>query len=250
MRVALLPLALLAACAAAPEPLAIPAGENPLQWQKDVDALARQPSPAAHPIVFVGSSSIRLWSTLACDMAPMPVLNCGFGGSRIFDSLYWLDRLVTCREPSVMVVFAGTNDIAGDAPRSGEWVAQRFDELVTRLRALGCDAPLVYVAISPTPSRARHLAIVEDANARIAARCAADPSLHFVDTASGLLDRSGRPDPRWFGADGLHLNADGYARWTAQVRPVVAELYAQRGPAIAGASAPRRSAVGPRAAAR
>lgn len=67
-----------------------------------------------------------------------------FGGSRIFDIAYWLDRLVTCHVPVVVVVFAGTNDIQGDAPRSGAWVAERFDELVTRLRALGCAAPPVY----------------------------------------------------------------------------------------------------------
>lgn len=228
MRSLLAPLLLAAACAIPPAPQSpppTPAGEDPLRWQQDVDAFATQPVPAAHPVVFVGSSSIRLWKTLAQDMAPMPVLNRGFGGSRIFDSIYWLDRLVTCHDPSVVVVFAGTNDIAGDHPRSGAWVAARFDELVARLRALGCQAPLVYIAISPTPSRAQYQAIVQDANARIAARCAADPGLQFVDTASGLLDGEGRPDLKWFVGDRLHLNADGYAHWTKVLRPVVERLH-------------------------
>lgn len=107
-------------------------------------------------------------------------------------------------------------------------MAERFDELVARLRALGSDAPLVYIAISPSPSRERHLPIVQDANARIAARCAQDPRLTFVDTASGLLDAAQRPDPRWFVADGLHLNADGYAHWTKTLRPVIEKLYTRR----------------------
>lgn len=220
---------LLAACAAPPVPApAIPAGEDPARWADDVAALTAAPPATDHPVVFVGSSSIRLWSTLATDMAPLPVKNRGFGGSRIFDTVWWLDRLVVRESPSLVVVFAGTNDIAGDAPRSGEWVAARFDELVVRLRALGCHAPLVYIAISPSPSREQHLAIVQDANARIAARCAADPSLWFVDTASLLLDDRGRPDPRWFRSDRLHLNADGYARWTRAIRPVVQALHAGR----------------------
>ncbi|MCA8975949.1 MAG: hypothetical protein KDC98_14600 [Planctomycetes bacterium] len=231
----LLALLLLTACAA-PSPFqpappatpAIPVGEDPQRWQDDIAAFTRQRVEVAHPVVFVGSSSIRLWSTLAADMAPLPVINRGFGGSRIFDTTYWLPELVTCHRPAAIVLFAGTNDIAGDAPRSGEWVAGRFVELVTRLRALGCDAPLIYIAISPCPSRERHLAIVEDANARIAACCAADPTLTFVDTASGLLDADGRPAERWFRGDRLHLNADGYAHWTRLIRPVLEQLFAGR----------------------
>ncbi|MCA8966294.1 MAG: hypothetical protein H6838_13260 [Planctomycetes bacterium] len=218
---------LFAGCAAAPVgPPQVPAGEDPQRWRDDVEALTREAPAQDHPIVFVGSSSIRRWSTLARDMAPMPVRNRGFGGSRLFDTVYWLDQLVVREDPSVVVVFSGTNDIAGDAPRSAEWVAARFDELVARLRALGCDAPLVYIAISPTPSRERHLAIVQDANARIAARCAADPGLWFVDTASGLLDENGRPDPRWFVADRLHLDPSGYALWTRALRPLLERLRA------------------------
>lgn len=236
MRPLLAVVLLLAACAAPPPATvppaqlpapAIPAGEDPLRWQADIEGFAAQTVAAEHPVVFVGSSSIRLWSTLAEDMAPLPVLNRGFGGSRIFDTVYWLDQLVTCHDPSLVVVFAGTNDISGDTPRPAAWVAARFDELVDRLRALGCDAPLVYIAISPCPSRERHAAIVHDANARIAARCAEDPSLHFANTASGLLDEQSRPDPRWFVRDRLHLSADGYAQWTSVLRPLVERLLAE-----------------------
>jgi hypothetical protein len=224
-----LPLAslLLAACIAAPPPAPppIPAGEDPARWAEDVAALAAQPATAEHPVVFVGSSSIRLWDSLAADMAPMPVLNCGFGGSKLFDSVHWAEPLVAAREPSVVVVFAGTNDLAGSAPREPEWLLLRFDELVARLDDLGCDAPLVYIAISPTPARAEHQGLVEETNRLIAARCATSPALTFVDTASALLDAEGRPDPRWFRADRLHLNAKGYAQWTATLRPVIRELY-------------------------
>jgi hypothetical protein len=34
------------------------------------------------PIIFYGSSSIRLWKTLSQDFIGYPVVNCGFGGSR------------------------------------------------------------------------------------------------------------------------------------------------------------------------
>ena len=219
---------LLAACASAPPPLAIPEGEAPLRWQKDIDALAAQTPPAPSPVVFVGSSSIRGWKTLAADMAPIPVLNCGFGGSRIFDTTWHLDRVVTPFAPRAVVVFAGTNDIAGESPRSAAWVEERFVELVARLRALGCDAPVLYLAITMTPSREQHVAIVREANARIAARAATMEGVTFVDASAAFVDASGRPDPKWFVKDQLHLTPAAYAEWARVVRPALERALAGR----------------------
>jgi lysophospholipase L1-like esterase len=213
---------------ARPRP-AVPDGEDPLRWANDISAFDAVGPVQPGAVVFVGSSSIRLWSTLAEDMAPVPVLNRGFGGSHIYDSVFWSDRLVARYQPSAIVVFAGTNDISGDEPRSAAFVAEGFDALVEDLRRQGTGAPIAYIAISPAPSRARHQQIVEEANRLIAARCAADPTLHFVDTATGLLDADGKPDPRWFRSDQLHLNADGYAHWAAKIRPLVHRLHAESG---------------------
>ncbi|MBL8896527.1 MAG: hypothetical protein JNM84_02815 [Planctomycetes bacterium] len=205
-------------------PASIPEGSSPLRWRETLDAFDREAVPPRRPIVFVGSSSIRLWKTLAEDMAPLPVLNRGFGGSGLFDTVYWLERLVARHDPAAVVVFAGSNDIAGESPRSAAWVAERFDELVLRLRALGCSAPLVYISITPTPSRVAHLAAVREANSLIAARCQSDPSLHFLDTAATMVTPEGLPDPQWFVQDLLHLNAKGYAHWTSTLKPVLARL--------------------------
>lgn len=203
----------------------IPAGEMPEAWAHDIAAFAALPSSEEErPVLFYGSSSIRLWKTLAEDMDDFSVLNRGFGGSRLYDAVYWAEQVIADHDPMVIVVFSGTNDIAGESPRPADWVAARFDELVTRVRGLGCEAPLVYIAITPTPAREAHLAIVHEANRLIAAHCAADPSLYFVDTGSGVLDANGRPDPRWFVADGLHLNAAGYANWTRTLLPLLLEL--------------------------
>ena len=199
----------------------IPEGEKPEVWAGDIAELVRKPRGEPRPVLFYGSSSIRLWKSLAQDMAPLPVVNSGFGGSRLYDAVYWAELVIADHEPRAIVVFSGTNDIVGDAPRSAAWVAARFDELVERVRGLGCEAPLLYLAITPSPAREEHLALVLEANRLIAARCATDSSLHFIDTGSGVLDASGRPDPRWFVEDGLHLNAEGYAHWTKTIRPVL-----------------------------
>ena len=213
-------------CASPYQAPAIPAGEDPLRWSNEVEALVQRPPREARPMVFLGSSSIRRWSTLAEDMAPLPVLNRGFGGSRIYDSVHWFEPLVAVHDPRVVVVFAGTNDLAGKSPRAPGWIAARFDELVAACRHHCPGVPLVYIAISPTPSRAEHLEAVLETNRLVAERCARDPLLEFVDTASALLDAQGRPDPRWFVEDRLHLNAEGYRHWTRVLKPVLERLAA------------------------
>lgn len=214
-------LAIACSCATTPVEIPSPEGEDPLRWEADVRALEESGAGSEHPLVFVGSSSIRLWSTLSSDMAPLPVLNRGFGGSRIFDTIFWFDELVAVHEPRMIVVFAGTNDLSGKDPREPHWIAERFEELVQVARDRCPGVPLVYIAISPTPSREEHLHLVLETNRLIAEACARDSNLTFVDTASGLLDEMGRPDPRWFVSDRLHLNADGYAEWTRVLKPAL-----------------------------
>ena len=101
----------------------------PQSWQPDIDRLVADDS--AHPppqqgVLFVGSSSIRMWTTLAADFPGVPVINRGFGGSAIADSTYYADRIVVPYHPRLIVMYAGDNDIAeGDTPMVGE----RLDRL-------------------------------------------------------------------------------------------------------------------------
>jgi lysophospholipase L1-like esterase len=214
----------LAACATTPE---IPPGEDPLEWQEKVEvfeAAALDSPPPAEAALFIGSSSIRRWDTLHEDMAPLPVIKRGFGGSRLFDSVYWADRLVLVHDPAVIVMFSGTNDLKGDEPKSAARLCMLFEQFVARIRDGGCDAPIVYIAISPSKKRIEHFDLVLEANGQIASYCDTDESLHFVDTATSLLNDWGQPDMQWFDEDELHLNARGYALWTAHIKPLITRL--------------------------
>jgi lysophospholipase L1-like esterase len=206
--------------------LDVPVGENPQRWRKDMDAFARADAARTAPsgaAVFVGSSSIRLWHTLADDLAPVPVVQRGFGGSRLFDACYWCQQLLAPHPaPSAVFVFSGTNDLAGDRPKRADRVHELFELLVQRIRRLHPQVPICFLAITPTPSRSEHRALVDAANALVRATCEADPLLEFVDPTPYLLRADGSPDPRFFQDDMLHLNAAGYAVWTRHIRPVAA----------------------------
>lgn len=209
-------------------PLVIPEGANPEQWEEDIAAFEAQDVQSPPPegaIVFVGSSSIRLWDTLHEDMAPMPVIQRGFGGSRLFDAIYYTDRIITPYDPKMLVVFSGTNDIAGDNPKSAEEVTALYKQFVQRVHHRMADLPIYFIAISPTKSRWEHKDIVFETNERVKAMSDADERLFFIDTATALLDENGEPDDDLFVLDRLHLNADGYAVWTSIIKPVLMEAW-------------------------
>lgn len=194
---------------------------DPAFFADEIAAFAEQdratPPPAA-PIVFVGSSSIRLWSTLARDMAPLPVLNRGFGGSQLAHVVYYAEETILRYAPRAVVVYAGDNDLDASSAKTADDVAADFARLVEIVRARLPETRLYFLSIKPSKLRWARWPEMQRANALIAARCARDPRLAFVDVATVLLGANGQPRDEVYRFDGLHLNETGYAEWTRIVR--------------------------------
>ncbi len=181
--------------------------------------------PPPSVIVFTGSSSITLWKTLERDMAPLPVLNRGFGGSRIHQVAHYADRIVIPYRPRAVVLFAGTNDIAGSKPKTAKQVFDGYLAFVDRVHAALPETPIYYISITPTPSRWKYWPIVCEANRLIQAHTVTDRRLHFIDLTPVILGPNGKPNRELFRIDRLHPNAKGYASWTATIKPILqAEL--------------------------
>ena len=189
-----------------------------LEWQSEIAifaAIDRLEPPPADAVLFVGSSSIRLWHTLAADFPEVPTINRGFGGSQIADSVYFAEQLVGPYRPQAVVMYAGGNDLAdGKSPTE---VRDAFGAFVTQVRRWAGQVPFAYLSIKPNLSRRRQLPRIRQANGLIRA-CAAARGVDFLDVHAPMLGADGQADPRWFGDDGLHLNAAGYALWTSVVR--------------------------------
>src|SRR5580658_7968610 len=91
-----------------------PAIHNYAQWENEISAYERQDAANPPPqggIVFIGSSTIRLWKTLAKDYPGEPVINRGFGGSEIVDSTHFAPRILFAYEPRKVFFRAGGNDL-------------------------------------------------------------------------------------------------------------------------------------------
>ena len=198
-------------------------------WEPDIVAFERADSmriPAPGGVVFVGSSSIRLWKTLETDMAPLPVIQRGFGGSRIYDAVRFADRIVLKYDPKIVVVFSGTNDLQGDASDlSPEQVRNGFDQLAQRILQHGDSTHLYYISITPSQARFDQLDRIKRANQLIEARTQEHPRLHFFDLEDIFLTPDGEIREELFVEDGLHLNAKGYALWTEHIKPELLQRF-------------------------
>jgi lysophospholipase L1-like esterase len=189
------------------------------RWERDIaayEAKDRQNPPSKDGILFVGSSSIRLWDVRK-SFPDLPVINRGFGGSQIADSVAFADRIVIPYRPRVIVFYAGDNDLASG--KSPEQAAADFKAFLGKVRASLPTTRVVYVAIKPSISRWKLIDKVRQANALIAAEAKKDRLAVFVDVEPPMLGADGKPRPELFQKDGLHLNQEGYKLWTSLVRP-------------------------------
>jgi lysophospholipase L1-like esterase len=199
--------------------------QHPARWEADVRAYAAQDAispPPPNAIVFTGSSSIAQWSTLKRDMAPLTVINRGFGGSTMADAIYWIDALVLKYRPRAIVLYQGDNDI-GNHQVTPEELLDQFRTFVARVHAELPETRIYFLAIKPSILRKSAWPEMRRANDLIRGFCATHDELYFVDVASPMLDKQGEPSTDIFEADGLHMKAAGYGLWTLALKPILLE---------------------------
>jgi hypothetical protein len=191
------------------------------RWDKEIAALEARDRTETHgpdSILFIGSSSIRLWKDIADGMAPYRPIQRGFGGSNWTDVVVFADRLIAAHNPRAFVFFVG-NDITGrENDRTPAQVVALFSEVLATLRAKHPTTPVFYVAVTPSGSRFAAWPKIKAGNRAIQAFCEATPNTYFIPTESAYFDAEGRPRDELFVADRLHLNPDGYVRWGAIIK--------------------------------
>lgn len=215
-------LALFAVVFLLPSVLRAEAPPNFAKWEKAITAFEtadRANPPAKGAVLFVGASVFVRWKTLAEDFPEQRVLNRAFGGSQIADSTHFAERMIFPYEPRMILLRAGGNDI--HSGKSADRVFADFKAFVAKIRSKFPETPIVFVSISPSPSRWAQAGTAKAANALIAAYIRETPNLQYVETYDMVLGADGKPRPELFVADQLHFTPAGYKLLTERVRPVL-----------------------------
>jgi hypothetical protein len=175
--------------------------------------------PPKDAVVFIGSSSIRMWKTAPEQFPNHRVIMRGFGGSHLSDSVEFADRIVIPYRPRLVLIYAGDNDV--NSGKTPERVLADFQAFVTKVHAALPETRIGYIAIKPSPSRMKHFEQFKTTNRLIREYTAANEKLLYVDVFTPTLGSDGQPRADLFVKDMLHLNEAGYKLWAGIVTPVL-----------------------------
>lgn len=199
---------------------------DPNRWQREMQEFAEQDRQILHrDVVFTGSSSIRFWKLEESFGDEFSYINRGFGGSILHDSLAHFPRLILPYSPKVVVLYAGDNDL--NMELSPDQVVEDYQAFCQRLRQELPEVKLIYIAIKPSLARWNLYPKIIETNQRIQTLCEQQDWQSFADIAPATLTADGQPDPDLFVQDGLHINADGYQRWTQVIKPLIEQRLAR-----------------------
>lgn len=205
-----------AAVALPVRPPATPNADPVFPFSNEVEAFARANAsgPAvADAVLFLGSSSIRLWD-IAASFHDIGTVNRGFGGATTAHVLHYYRRLLPTVPPRAVVVYVGENDLAAGTPP--DRVARDIAALLGRLRKDYPRAPIAFLSLKPSPLRWALHERMTAVNASVI-DLTKKLDVRYLDVGRLLLAPDGLPDASLFRPDGLHMNARGYQRWTASV---------------------------------
>ncbi|GAA4784327.1 SGNH/GDSL hydrolase family protein [Olivibacter ginsenosidimutans] len=193
--------------------------ENEIIAFKKADSVKMPPK---HGILFIGSSSIRVWDDLEQRFPNKPIIKRGVGGCQLADfPAYYMDAIVYPYEADKIFIYAGDNDLASG--KTPDEVFESFKKLWRMIRAKQPKTPIYFLSIKYCNSRANLMDAVKKTNTKIAKFLKHQKNGTYIDVATSLLGADGKPDDGLFRPDRLHLNTKGYDHWQRIVQPYLDE---------------------------
>lgn len=203
-----------------------PSASEFAKWEKEMAAFDKADAASPPPkgaVLFIGSSTVRLWTSMARDFPQYRVINRGFGGSQIADATHFAPRIVFPYRPKAVYLRAGGNDLWAGKPV--ERVFADYKDFVATVRAALPDADIVFVSQSPSIARWKQADATKALNALVSDYVKGRQHLRYIETYDIVLAPDGTPRPELFVADQLHFNAEGYKLLAARVRPDLEAFY-------------------------
>jgi lysophospholipase L1-like esterase len=202
-----------------------------LNRYRQANAELSPPAPGEQRVVFMGNSITESWAKLFAAQFPgKPYIGRGISGQTTPQMLVRFRQDVIALKPRVVVILAGTNDIAGNTgPATLEMIQDNIASMADLARANGIGVVLCSVlpvfdypwkrGLEPAPKIVALNAWLRDYAARIGAE--------YVDFHTPMADaRQGlRPE---LAPDGVHPNEAGYRVMAPLVeRAITAALQAK-----------------------
>ena len=191
------------------------------KWEEEISRLEYKDDTerySSDAVLFIGSSSIRIWKNIKEDMAPYEPIRRGYGGAHFSDLIHFTKRLVYPHEFQALCIFVVNDITGGDDDRSVSEVMTLFREVVSTVRVKYPYKPIFQIAITPTGSRWAVWSETQKVNAAMKAYCDKTDNLYFIDSTAPYLNDAGVPRDELFIKDRLHQNQAGYDIWAVEIK--------------------------------
>ncbi|HLF36284.1 MAG TPA: GDSL-type esterase/lipase family protein [Cyclobacteriaceae bacterium] len=200
--------------------------QDPARFSSEIsefmDTDSKSPPPSGC-VLFIGSSSIRMWHTLATDFKKYCVINRGFGGSQISDVNYYFKDIAAPYIPQMVILYAGENDLAaGKTP--GEVLAD-LKIFVGKVREISNQVTILYISAKPSPLRWELKSKIDEFNLAASQYCQSIENVYYIDIFNPMLGKDGRPVGELYVEDNLHMSPKGYFIWKKKISPYLKKYY-------------------------
>jgi hypothetical protein len=179
--------------------------------------------PPSDGILFIGSSIFRQWTHLKEQMAPLPVFNRAFGGSRTEEVLAQIDRLVLPYKPRIIVYYCGSNDVNAGAVAKDIFL--HFKQFSERVASQLPNSVVFYVSINRAPQKMNKWGVVDSANALVKSYCDSSQQRGFIDVNPVLFSKEGKPRLELYREDKLHFKDPAYEEFTSIIKPILLKAW-------------------------
>jgi len=190
------------------------------KWEQEISAYEKMDAtnpPPKGAILFIGSSTVRMWKTLAQDFSQHIVINRGFGGSQIVDATHFASRIIFPYAPKAIYLRSGGNDLW--AGKSAEEVFGDFTNFVATVHAKLPESDIIYISLCPCNSRWKQAELTKTLNGLVADFIKGEEHLRYIEIYDMAQGTDNKPRSELFLKDQLHFNADGYKLLADRVRP-------------------------------
>ena len=203
------------------------------QFEEEVSILERldvEEKAGEKDILFIGSSSIRLWDNINEDMYPYSSVKRGYGGAHFYDLIHFSERLVKNHTPKAILIFVA-NDITGSngltnfvSDLSPKEVKRLFKLNYKLIRGIHKHIPIFLIETTPTQKRWKVWSEILKSNKKLESFCKKEPNLYYIGTRDKFIGVDGLPIKSLFLNDELHLNTDGYKLWSNIIKTKLIEI--------------------------
>ena len=197
------------------------------KWENEIIKLENLDSSqdyTTNQILFIGSSSIRLWKSIKRDLEPYEPIRRAYGGARYTDLIHFTERLVSPHNIKAVGIFVANDITGGENDLSPKEVLKLAKYVVKQIRTSHKSSSVFFIETTPTPKRWKAWSKISQANDLIKEFCDSSDRLFYISTRDYFIGDNGLPTEEFFIRDKLHLNRKGYALWADIIKKNLTEV--------------------------